>query len=311
MIVNAIPYGRTARRLEWAHLPPAVRGVIEQRLGSTVVVQESRTGGFTPGFASLVVTAAGTTHFVKAASRVAQHGIAEAYLAEGRALRTLPPGVPVPRLQWMHEGEDWVVLCVEAVDGDQTPRPWTDADVRAASRMLVSLADSLTPAPGLGVPAFAEAYAEWPGCWDQVRAGEPTLPHLEEAAALAARFDDVTAGDTLVHGEVRDDNLLFVDDDHVVLCDWKWPSRGAAWIDSLLLLIGPRRDGFDVNLHIAVHPLLGSVPSESIDIVLALFSGYYFRAAMQPSPPSSKYLQTAAIEHRDELWNWLSERRGW
>jgi len=71
VIVNAIPYGHTARRLEWAHLPPAVRGVVETRLGSKVVMNESRTGGFTPGFASLVVTASGTTHFVKAASLVA------------------------------------------------------------------------------------------------------------------------------------------------------------------------------------------------------------------------------------------------
>jgi aminoglycoside phosphotransferase (APT) family kinase protein len=285
--------------------------VIEARLGSKVVMTESRTGGFTPGFASLVVTAAGTTHFVKAASLVAQRGIAEAYRAEGRALRTLPPGVPAPRLQWIHDSDDWVVLCIEAVDGDQTPRPWSEADVQVASDMLVSLASALTPAPGLGVTDFATAYADWPACWDHVRTSQPSLPHLDEAAELASRFAEVTAGDTLVHGEVRDDNLLFIDDDTVVLCDWKWPARGAAWIDSLLLLIGPRHDGFDVNLHIASHPLLASVPGESIDIVLALFAGYYFRAAEQPSPASSKYLQTAAIEHRDALWNWLSERRGW
>lgn len=311
MIVNAIPYGRTARRLEWAHLPPAVRGAIESRLGSKVVVTESRTGGFTPGFASLVVTESGSTHFVKAASAVAQRGIAEAYRAEGRSLRTLPPGVPAPRLQWMHDADDWVVLCIEPIDGDQAPRPWTADDVRTASAMLVHLAEALTPAPGLGVANFAEAYADWPACWDHVRASQAAPAHLGEAAELAARFPEVTEGDTLVHGEVRDDNLIFVDDDHVVLCDWKWPSRGANWIDSLLLLVGPRHDGFDVNLHIASHPLLASVPGESIDIVLALFAGYYFRAAAQPSPASSKYLQTAAIEHRDALWNWLSERRGW
>jgi hypothetical protein len=311
VIVNAIPYGRTARRLEWAHLPPTVRGVIEGRLGSKVVMTESRTGGFTPGFASLVVSAAGTTHFIKAASRVAQRGIAEAYLAESRALRTLPPGIPVPRLQWAHDADDWVVLCIEAADGDQTPRPWSDQDVRTASTMLVGLSEALTPAPGLGVTDFTAAYADWPASWEHVRRSRPDLPHLEEAAALAARFTEVTGGDTLVHGEVRDDNLIFIDDDTVVLCDWKWPSRGARWIDSLLLLIGPRLDGFDVNLHIASHPLLAHVPGESIDIVLALWAGYYFRAADQPSPASSKYLQTAAIEHRDALWNWLSERRGW
>lgn len=311
MIVNAIPYGHTARRLEWTHLPPSVREVVERRIGSKVVEAESRTGGFTPGFASLVVTSAGSTHFLKAASLVAQRGIAEAYRAEGRGLRMLPPGIAVPRLQWMHDADDWVVLCIEAADGDQTPRPWTDADVRTASKALVTLAEALTPAPGLGVTDFATAYADWPSCWDHVRTAQPSLPHLEDAAALAAGFAEVTVGDTLVHGEVRDDNLIFIDDDTVMVCDWKWPSRGANWIDSLMLLVGPRQDGFDVNLHIASHPLLAQVPGESIDIVLALLAGYYFRAADQPAPASSKYLRSAAIEQRDALWNWLSERRGW
>lgn len=309
--MNAIPYGRTARRLEWTHLPPAVRDVVESRIGSKVVSAESRTGGFTPGFASLVVSAAGSTHFVKAASFVAQRGIAAAYRAEGRALRTLPPDVAVPRLQWMHDADDWIVLGIEAADGDQTPRPWADADVRTASRTLVDLAQALTPAPGLGVTDFATAYADWPSCWDHVRATQPDLSHLEDAAALARRFAEVTAGNTLVHGEIRDDNLIFIDDDTVMVCDWKWPSRGANWIDSLMLLVGPRQDGFDVNLHIAGHPLLAQVPGESIDIMLALLAGYYFRAADQPAPASSKYLRSAAIEHRDAVWNWLSERRGW
>ena len=34
--VENVPHGRTARRLEWAHLPPAVRGLVERHLGSPV-----------------------------------------------------------------------------------------------------------------------------------------------------------------------------------------------------------------------------------------------------------------------------------
>ena len=39
----------------------------------------------------------------------------------------------------------------------------------------------------------------------------PELPHLDEAAALAATFAEVTVGSTLVHTDVRDDNLLLAD----------------------------------------------------------------------------------------------------
>ena len=57
--VEAVPHGRTARRLEWAHLPPQVRTLVETRLGSPVVRAESQGSGFTPGFASRLTAADG------------------------------------------------------------------------------------------------------------------------------------------------------------------------------------------------------------------------------------------------------------
>ena len=49
------PHDRTARRLEWAFLPPHLRAWIERRCGSPVVSAISQTSGFTPGFASVLV----------------------------------------------------------------------------------------------------------------------------------------------------------------------------------------------------------------------------------------------------------------
>lgn len=75
--------------------------MVETRLGSPVVSAESQTAGFTPGFASVLTTADGSRHFVKAASLVAQRPFAEAYREEAAKLATLPAGVPAPRLLWV------------------------------------------------------------------------------------------------------------------------------------------------------------------------------------------------------------------
>ena len=103
------PVGKTARRLEWAFLPPNLRAFIERKCGSPVVEAISQTSGFTPGFASVLVCADGSRHFVKAASVKAQRAFADSYREEARKLAALPPGVPSPRLLW-HLDDDWVAL---------------------------------------------------------------------------------------------------------------------------------------------------------------------------------------------------------
>ena len=304
---TTIPHGRTARRLDWVHLPPMVRRAVERRLGSPVVDAESQDAGFTPGFASVLTCADGARHFVKAASAKAQRMFADSYRLEARKLQALPPSVSAPRLQWVLDEDDWVVLGIEYVAGRAPHRPWTSDDLAAASTMLVRTADALTPAPGLGLDSIADEFAGFPAYWDDL--GD--VSHAEEAAALAARYREVTAGDTLVHTDVRDDNLLVTDDGNVYLCDWNWPVVGAAWIDSLLLLIGPRGDGLDVEAHVAEHPLLSTVDPEAIDIVLALVTGYFLRSAAQPAPTTSPWIRDGQRWQGEVCWTWLAERRRW
>ena len=194
VIPSTLPHGRTARRLEWQFLPPHVRAVVAERCGSPVVAAASQDAGFTPGFASVLTCEDGSRHFVKAASVKAQRAFAEAYREEARKLGALPAGAPAPRLLWTHE-DDWVVLGLEYVEARQPQRPWRAEDLDACLDMLTAMAEELTPAPdGLGLDDFATELAEWPSYWDHMRATYPDLAHLEEAAALAARFAEVTGG---------------------------------------------------------------------------------------------------------------------
>jgi hypothetical protein len=311
MTTYPVPSGRTARRLEWPFLPPNIRTSIEKRCGSPVVAADSQGAGFTPGFASVLTCADGSRHFVKAASVKAQRMFADSYREEARKLSALPPTVPAPRLLWILE-HDWVVLGLEYVDGHNPVRPWRAADLGSCLDALEQVAAELTPAPeALELDSFADELGDFPGFWDHVRSTQPDLPHLEEAAALAAGFEEVTRGTTVVHTDLRDDNFIIDRVGKVWMCDWNWPVLGAAWIDSLFVLIGPRGDGLDVEAAIAARPLLADVPAEHIDRVLALLTGYFFKQRDDPVPPTSPYIRAHQSWQGDVCWAWLCERRGW
>jgi hypothetical protein len=309
--VQPVPSGQTARRLEWRFLPPHVRSLVEQRCGSPVVEAVSQTGGFTPGFASVLTCEDGSRHFVKAASVKAQRLFAGSYREEARKLAALPAEAPAPRLLWVHDS-DWVVLGIEHVEARLPHRPWQPADLDATLDALETVADRLTPPPpDLELDGFAEEFGEHVGAWDHVRRVLPGLPHLEEAAALAAGFAEVTAGGTLVHTDVRDDNVLVNDDGRAWLCDWNWPVLGAAWLDTVFTLVGPRGDGLDVERVLAQRRLTRDVPAEHVDAVLALLTGYFFKQRDEPVPATSPWLRAHQSWQGEVVWGWLCERRGW
>lgn len=316
-----IPHGNTARRLQWYFLPPALRRAIEEQCGSPVAEADSCDAGFTPGLASVLTCADGSRHFVKAASVHAQRVFAEAYREEARKLRGLPDDAPAPRLLWTlgvgadggpaTDGwDDWVVLGIEYVDARSPARPWERGELDAVLGMLRDTAPVLAAAPDvLGLTPVAREFADWPDFWRR-----PILAdreHAAEAAALAAGFAVVTAGEAIVHTDIRDDNILLADDGRVLLCDWNWPVRGAAWIDTVLLLIGPRGDGLDVAGVLEEHPLTAGVDPEHIDAWLALVTGYFLAMSTEAVPPTSPHIREAQRWQGEVCWAWLAERRGW
>lgn len=304
-----VPHGRTARRLDWRFLPPHIRSLVEQRIGSAVVATTSQDSGFTPGFASVLECADGTRHFVKAAAAKAQPLFAQSYRDEARKLAMLPDTIAAPRLLWSFD-DDWVVLETEYVEGRPPARPWQDDTLDTCLGLLATLASTLPP-PGLDLATAAEEFAGWPGMWEEVARQRPNLSHLQEAADLAAGFGPAVAGKTLVHTDVRADNLLIDTAGKPWLCDWNWPVRGAPWVDSIFLLVEPAGDGIDAEAVIARHQLLREVEPEAIDTVLALLAGYFLKSAADRVPPTSPHLRSHQAWCAHAVWHWLAARRGW
>jgi hypothetical protein len=309
---SVVPVGRTARRVEWPHLPPTVRRAVESELGSPVDTADSRTSGYTPGFASVLTCADGSRHFVKAASTKAQRMFAQAYREETRKLELLPAEAPAARLRWTLDVDDWFVLGLEHVESRQPRRPWGRSDLDASLDALEVVADLLTPVPpDLDLDDVEDEFASFPGCWDHLRDSRPDLAHLEEAAGLAARYREVMGGDTVVHTDVRDDNILIRPDGTALFCDWNFPCAGAAWLDTLMLLVGPRGDGLDVEEVLSTRRLTRDVPAESVDVALALLTGYFLRQGEEPVPPTSPHLRDHQRWQGEVCWDWLAQRRGW
>lgn len=306
-----LPHGRTAQRLDWLLLPPMVRRFIEGKLGSPVADADSAGSGYTPGFASVLTGEDGRRMFVKAASKKAQRPFADSYREEIRKLTLLPDGLPIPRLLWAHEDDLWVILGLEYVDGPNPTRPWVRNELDACLDSLEVLADALTPAPTpMELDTFADEFADCPADWDHVRRVAPEWPHLEDAADLADRFAEVTAGDTLVHTDARDDNFLLCDG-RALLCDWNWPVLGAAWIDTVLMLISPAGEGIDADGILAERRLTRDVDPEHVDILLALISGYFLKHRDDPVPNSSPHVRAHQAWYAEATWAWLAARRGW
>ena len=238
------PHDRTARRLEWAFLPPHLRAWIERRCGS-VVSAISQTSGFTPGFASVLVCEDGSRHFVKAASTKAQRAFADSYREEARKLAALPEAVPAPRLLW-HLDDDWVVLGIEYVAARTPRRPWQAADLDALLDSLEVVADVLTPPPpGLDLDTAADDFAPLLECWPALRERRTDLDaeQLAEAEALARRYAEVVGGR---HPRPHRHPLRQRDhrpDGRALICDWNWPVRRRRVVRLLRRAHRPARRG--------------------------------------------------------------------
>lgn len=286
----------------------------------------SQDAGFTPGFASVLTTSAGNSVFLKAANRKAQAPIAAAYAEEARKHVLLETVMPAPKLLWTMDGrheDGWVVLCFERYDGSSPARPWTAADLDRALDLAEEIAAGTDALPDderdqlldeLEAAPLIEDIPELVTSWDTVAAVFPERDHLEEAAALARSFAELPDR-ALVHGDLRDDNILLSarpgTGSGAVACDWNWPALGPAWLDSIDLLTSAHGDGIDVEPIVASRRLTRDIAPEQIDAWLAAYCGVMTVASTRPARSSSPHLPRHALWCAEASWSWLSQRRGW
>ncbi|MCM4080580.1 phosphotransferase family protein [Paractinoplanes hotanensis] len=314
-----VPYGSTAVRPGWSDLPESLREAVAARLDGPVVTVKPAGGGFTRAFAALVTTADGVTGFVKAAPR--PDPTSDWYAREAFITSRLPAAVAAPRPLWTMVESDHFVLCLEPVDGHVPALPWSQPELRAALSAWSTAAEALAvPSRDLleaGVPALADIVRGEMSWWTEIAAGREPMPRtahgtvaptrLAHLARLEQELPALVAGDALMHGDLRVDNVLIDRAGHALLCDWTWPCLGAPWFDTVTLLVTAFASGLDADGYLANW----NAPAEGVDGALAALAGYWLvRADGGPSSASPHSRQHQRFSGEQAL-AWLADRRGW
>jgi hypothetical protein len=313
LLLPAVPYDQTARRPEWAKLPAALREALPKRLGAAVTEARVSGCGFTPGFAALVTTADGRQQFVKAAHRSTP--VAQWYEQEAKVTAVLPSGIPTAPLRWHGELADHVVLCFEPIADARTPTlPWSLPELQTCLEAITTAARALAdPTPevlALQLDPFSAVLDDSLNKWRCGGAGAD--PHLEALIALETRFDELTRNSTtLIHCDLRLDNLVLDSHGNAWICDWNFLTFGPAWFDVLTVLLSAEASGLDVDSLFAGHPLAVGLPADALDAGLAAALGYYRYAGSQPEIDTSPAIRGHQRYYAELAFRWLARRQGW
>lgn len=308
-------------RLPWSAVPAAVRAAVDDGLGSPVVRAESQDGGFSPGAAARLWCADGTTAFAKAVSLGQNVGTPLLHRAEARVAAALPADAPVPRFRFGYDDGDWVALVFDASPGRVPRLPWDVPRARQVLTAVGELSAALTPNPVPDVPDVAEFLVADLTTWERLAADPPAdldpwaVGHLD--ALVAAGWSllgpgSPLTGDTLLHLDLRADNVLLEPDGRVVFVDWPWACRGASWLDAVLFVLDPLVYGeVDPEALLAGCPALSDVDPSTVTALLLALAGMWAASSRGPSPPGMPTLRGHQRRFGDAALAWGRRRSGW
>jgi aminoglycoside phosphotransferase (APT) family kinase protein len=306
----AFPPAR-GERLPWERLPPEIRAAIEQRLGAPVARAVTRPGGFSPGLAATLELEDGRRVFAKAVGPEPNPDSPEFHRQEIAIAAALPPETPAPRFFFSVEHDGWVALVFENVEGREPELPWRRDELDRVLDAVTDLCRALTPAP-IAAPPVAEALDELFHGWRSLEepADEWAAAHLDELRELETSWAAGAGGETLIHCDVRADNVLLATD-RVVFVDWPHACVGAVWIDLVLFLPSVTMQGGPHPWEIwESHPLSRDVSAERLQPVLAGLAGFFAHRSLLPPPPGLPTLREFQRGQGAEALAWLRRSLG-
>ena len=296
-------------RLPWPEVHPLVREEVEEFLGGRVAEAVTQPGGFSPAAAVRLRTEDGRRAFVKAVGPEPNPDSAGIYRAELKIAAALPESVPAPRLLTGFEVEGWVALVFEDVEGGHPDLPWRRDQLDRVLEAIGEMSAALTPAP-IDAPPIAEAFGPVFHSWRKLLEEDTdgldpwALRHLGALAELESGWAEAAAGDSLLHADLRADNILLAGD-HVYVVDWPWACVGAPWFDLVCLLPSVGMQGGP-----APHELFTD-PDPGVTSVVAALTGYFVRHARLPGPPGIPTVRAFQRAQGLVALDWLKRRTGW
>jgi aminoglycoside phosphotransferase (APT) family kinase protein len=323
--VIALPLAFGGQRLDWRDLPRTVRDRIETLAGARVTAEMSATSGFSPGFCAVLELTDGRAVFVKAVSPDQNPQSPELARAEIRAAAALPAHVPAPTLRWWDDDGHWVLLGFDAVHGRSPELPWRADDLALVLGAIGDLS-RCEPVPGHALPRTDDQLADDFTGWRRVlratsaerervaaaidEPGRWALEHLDDLVRWEQDALRACAGDALVHGDLRADNVMIEEGhDRVWLIDWPHASVGAPWLDLAFMLpsVALQGGGGDPAWLFSQSAVSDGVTTDQLRAALAGLAGYFAWSSGQPAPTGIPNLRAFQAAQAGATLRWLRD----
>ncbi len=252
-------------------------------MGSAVESGCPAAGGYTPAARWSLTLADGRRVFAKTGADTPQSAVASWLRREHQAYRDISAPFMPALLGWDDDGRHPLLL-LEDLSHGRWPPPWSAEQIAAVRSTAEDVARTRPPVWAEDIEERERGHLSG---WLRVREDpdpflslglsderwlRTCLPALIESAESAQ-----LEGGSLVHFDVRSDNLCFVNDDvhrRVMLVDWNWCGRGSPLLDLMSWL---------PSLHSEGGPAPWDMVQESRGFA-ALLSGYF--AAQAGLPPT-------------------------
>ena len=300
-------------RLQWHDVPERVRVEIEAALGSAVVEAVGQRGGYGPSLAARCRLADGRRVFVKSVSPAQNPDSPAMMRREARNAGCLPSDAPAPELLHALDDGEWISLVFEDVPGRLPATPW---DPDELDRVIDATCRLGALVPVRSLPTVAEHYGSMFNGWRVLAADARDAPmdpwcreRLDELAAIESRWEEATAGDGLIHGDVRSDNVLLTDDDRVTFVDWTSTCTGAPWFEVLAMLPSVQLEGGGEPESVLARAGLDDLTAGTVLPLVAALAGYFVERGRQPDPPGLPTLRAFQRAQGAVTLAWL--RRLW
>ncbi|MEU3021035.1 phosphotransferase [Nocardiopsis sp. NPDC007018] len=258
----------------------------------------------------------GQRAFVKAINLETDSFASSLYTRERYFAERIPSNFPAPRFLGEVRASAWLALVFEDIMGRVVPVPWSDNDLTAVLNHMDACSSLMTPCPIPGLESWGGDFALWQGWnWMESQGALPAetpaeaRPHLRLLARLEAVFPTAAGGDTLLHSDLRSDNIILGADGSVTFVDWAHAARGAAWIDPLIFALCAAVQGHGNPQEILErHPAGQNADSDGVDSALAALAGRFVASSTRPGPAALRRFQR--LEALACL-RWLGSRVGW
>lgn len=256
-------------RITWDDLPAAAQAAIADRTGPIRTVRMISAGANSP-LAAVLETKHGPV-FVKGMPADSR-GVA----SQAREAAVAPHVTGVaPQLLWhLPDATGWDVLGFEYIDGRHADYTPCSPDIAATVTLLRRIGE-------IEYPADAPAR--------DVRAA--FAAHIDDQAAT-----DLLAGTQLLHIDFNPENVL-IGPDGPRMVDWAWPCRGAAWIDSCVLIVRLIAAGHTPEAAedcVAEVPAWRSAPMAGVSVFATASAGLWGEIAEQDPQPWKRDMAAAA-----------------